>query len=67
MPMLMLIEALAALASEGLNVATRDPDAAREALAGVCPRPRRRITAYPREPAGGSRPFGAFPGGIPTG
>jgi hypothetical protein len=31
----MLIEALAALASEGLIVATRDPDVAREALAGV--------------------------------
>jgi hypothetical protein len=31
----LLIESLAALASEGLTVATRDPDAAREALAGV--------------------------------
>lgn len=31
----LLIEAMAALASEGLTVATRDPDAAREALAGV--------------------------------
>ena len=30
-----LIEAMAALASEGLTVATRDPDAAREALVGV--------------------------------
>lgn len=31
----LLIESLAALADEGLRVATRDPDAAREALAGV--------------------------------
>jgi hypothetical protein len=31
----MLIEALAVLASEGLTVATRDPDAACEALVGV--------------------------------
>ncbi len=31
----LLIESLAALADEGLTVATRDPDAAREALAGV--------------------------------
>jgi MinD-like ATPase involved in chromosome partitioning or flagellar assembly len=32
---LTVIEHLAALADEGLTVATRDPDAAREALAGV--------------------------------
>jgi len=31
----LLIESLAALADEGLTVATRDPDAAREALASV--------------------------------
>ncbi len=31
----LLVESLAALADEGLVVATRDPDAAREALAGV--------------------------------
>jgi hypothetical protein len=33
----MLIEALTALANEGLNAATRDPDTVREALAGGCP------------------------------
>lgn len=33
--MLMVIEYLAALADEGLTVAMRNPDAAREALAGV--------------------------------
>lgn len=33
--MLMVIESLAAIADEGLTVATRDPDVTREALAGV--------------------------------
>lgn len=32
---LTVIEHLAALADEGLTIATRDPDAAREALVGV--------------------------------
>jgi len=54
----MLIETLAALACEGLTVATRDPNAAREALVGVAldlaP-----IRARSRAPAGGSRVFGA--------
>lgn len=33
--MLMVIESLAAIADEGVRLAMRNPDAAREALAGV--------------------------------